>query len=302
MADAPGGAPSEQGTELDPTMRRSRLSAELRAARLAAGFTQRQAARDLRWSVSKLMRIEAGQVGVSATDARALLARYGVTDDDQVTHVVALAQHSRRHVMGEYRDVLHPEYLLYLGFENAASQLRQFEPLVVPGLLQTPSYAEAIIRAVALPDIPDAVSTRQVAARLARQALLGRDNPPRMSFVIDEAALRRWVGSKPGQADILREQLDHLDELARQPNVTIQVLSFRHGFHYGMMGAFVVLDFDTDDEQLLYLETGRPNLLVRDKPDLVAQYDKLFEDLQAVASSPDELTSVLDSIRAELPD
>lgn len=281
---------------------RGRLSAELSRARRAAGLTQREVAHALGWSLSKMIRIEAGQVGVSQTDATALLAHYGVTNPDRVADVVALTRHSRRQPLGVYRDVLHPEYLVFLGFESHASQLRQFEPLVIPGLLQTPGYARAIIRAVARPDTPPQTVDRQIQARLARQALLERPNPPTMYFIIDETALRRWVGTRAGQADVLHEQIEHLRTLAKRPEITIQVLPFRHGPHFGMMGPFALLEFsDAQDPDVLYLETGRPNLLIRDRPDQISLYRDVFTDLQRHASAPDSLDDVLDAVSRDLP-
>ena len=287
---------------LDPTIRRGRLSSELRRARAAAELTQRQVAEDLGWSLSKLMRIENGQVGLSKTDANALLSRYGVTDDRQVRQVLTLAMSSRRQSMGAYRDVLHPEYLVFVGYESQADRLFQFEQLVIPGLLQTADYASAVIRAVARHGTPEAVLQRQIEARLARQAILRRPDPPEMSFVIDEGALRRWVGSGPGRTDILRAQLEHLRSLTRRSSITVQILPFRHGFHFGMMGPFVILEFDdVDDADVLFLETGRPNLLVRDKPDQISQYKRVFQDLQRAGSPPDSFDIEVDAILRELP-
>ena len=274
---------------------RSRLRRELRTARAAVGWTQRQVADELGWSVTKLMRIESGQVGISTTDLRALLTVYGITDSEHVAALVELSKETRHEEWGPYRDVLHSEYRTYLGYEGLARRLRQFEPLVVPGMLQTSRYARALIESVAKPGTSDDVIDRQVEVRVRRQALLHRGNPPEMRFIIDEGALRRWVGS-PGDREIWVEQLERLKKLGGLPSVGIQILSLTYGSHVGLTGAFVILEFDEPDPAVLYQENGRPNLLTRDNPRQVETYRELFETLQRDATDPDKLASVIDDI------
>src|SRR4051794_41070755 len=122
-------------------MQRRRLRVELRRARAAAGYTQRDVAEALDWSYSKLLRIENGQVGVSRTDLKALLDHYLITDEGQLKAFAQLARDGRRQPWSAYRDVLNPDYMIYLGHEGSASTIRHFEQLVIPGLLQTEAYA-----------------------------------------------------------------------------------------------------------------------------------------------------------------
>ena len=288
-------------TDPRPTVGRSRLIRELRHARRTAQMTQLQVADELGWSVSKVIRVERGQVGISRTDVKALLACYRVTDQEEIDRLVELAHEGRRQAWGAYRDVLNPEYLFYLGYEGHAARLWQFEPLVIPGILQTPAYARALIESVAKAGTSDSVIQRQVDVRLARQTLLERDDGPDMHFVIDEGALRRWVGA-PGGSGIMIEQLERLKKLTQRSTVRIQVLPFSFGSHVGLAGGFAILEFDDPDEApLLFLENGHPKLISRDKPEQIEQYRRVFRELQRGASEASQLPSVIDDILASFP-
>jgi transcriptional regulator with XRE-family HTH domain len=286
----------------DPMVQRRRLRVELRRARLGAGLTQRQVANELGWSPSKLLRIEAGQVGVSRTDLRALLDHYGVRDPNTVAEFTRLAEQSRRQPWSEYRDVLRPEFVVYLGYEAAASYLCQFEPLGIPGQLQTPDYARRVIWDLASPGTDEKILERQLEARLKRQALLERHDPPNAHFMLDEAVVRRWVGAEGGNATIMREQLERLKDLNNRPSITIQVLRFSHGLHYGLRGPFVLLEFpDPEDDDLLYIEGIRSSSANRDSADEITFYKNIFWDLEKAATPPGDLATFLDTITAEMP-
>lgn len=285
----------------NPTAGRSRLRRELRTARSVAGETQRQVADELSWSLSKVIRIESGQVAISVTDVRALLDHYGITDSDRIAALIALAKEGRRQEWSMYRDVLHPEFLLYLGYEGFAKELWQFEPLVVPGILQTPGYARALIESVAKPETPQDTIDKQVAARVERQALLDRDEAVEMHFILNESALRQWVGA-PGNFLIWAEQLEWLRDVGRRPSVRIQVLPYTYGSHQGLAGGFVGLGFeDQNEDDILFLEGGRPNLVVRDNPSQVASYRKVFTNLRGGASDPDRFSDLIDEVLNTMP-
>ncbi len=276
-----------------------RLRRELRYFRAQARLTQREIATTLDWSISKIIRIESGQVGVSATDLKALLDGYGVTDADQVRGLLGLARQSRRQAWSAYRDVLNPEFVVYLGYESVASRLDQFEPMVVPGLLQTPGYAEALIDALSPADTPAPITQRRKEFRAARGAAVSRTDGPRMRFVLDEGVLHRRVG-EPGRSDahaIWVDQLRRLVELDRGDTIDIVVLPFTHGSHHGLAGPFVVLGFDDPDENdVLFQEFGRPNLLTHDKPRQVDGYRRAFE---AMYTAGRPVAAVVDEILAD---
>jgi hypothetical protein len=157
--------------------------------------------------------------------------------------------------------------------------------MLVPGLLQTADYAQAILAAG-----PEAVAdevAQMVSARMERQSILDRDTPPLLWVVLDEAVLHRCVGS----ATIMHEQLRHLAEMAVRPRLTIQVVPARTGAHAGLLGAFIVASAD-DASDIVYLETAA-NGQVSDLPRLVAQVTLRFDMLRAAALPRDDSRDLL---------
>jgi transcriptional regulator with XRE-family HTH domain len=287
---------------LGPTVQRRRLRVELRRARTEASRTQKQVADELGWSPSKLLRIENGQVGISRTDLKALLEYYGISNPEQVRAFVDMAQQGRRQQpWSQYRDVLHPEFMAYLSYESSASLLRQAEPLLIPGLLQTEEYARAINESFATKDLTERDVERQTEARMQRQAILERDDAPQMFFILDEAVVRRWVGSHPGDARTMVQQLKRLQEINENPQFSIQILPFRQGFHFGMQGSFTMLEFpDPEDDELLFLENRATSVSTRDSLDMIANYKEEFYRLETLAINRQQLPDFLSGIADEM--
>jgi transcriptional regulator with XRE-family HTH domain len=129
-----------------PLVQRRRLRTELKKARQESGLTQDQVAGETDWSLSKIIRIESGSSGISVTDLKALLQLYGVKDPEQVNSLVALARAARgRSWWSAYRGIAPHSLLQLIEYESAASIVRQFETLFIPGILQTEDYASAVI-------------------------------------------------------------------------------------------------------------------------------------------------------------
>ncbi len=212
--------------EHSPTVRRRRLALELRRLREAARLTCEEVAEHLECSTSKVSRIETGRVSVSPRDVRDMLDLYGVSAQ-QGASLVQLARDSRQKGWWHaYSDTIQPQFATYIGLESAASEIRIYEVTLIPGLLQTEEYARTVIAAGTVGGDHEGTE-RNVALLMARQPLLTGDDPPRLWAVLDEAALRRTVGG----AGLMRLQLDHLLDLARLPNVAIQVIPFGAGAH-----------------------------------------------------------------------
>ena len=285
----------------DATVSRLRLCNVLREARDSAGLTQRQVAEILDWSQSKIIRIERGQVGVSRTDLLALLNTYGIVDQQRVAEIIALAEQSKRQDWVKYRDVLNSDFRTYLGLEGAALVIRQFELTFVPGLLQTNEYARCVIHALAPPHESEKIQQRQVEARMARQSIIDREDPPQMHFMLDEAVLRRGVDDVPGAAGIMRRQLHRLKELDERPHIHIHVVPFASGIHLGMLGPFVILEFpEPGDDDLLFLEKGRKARATRDALAEIKRYKHIFWGLESVIDRR-PLGEVLDQVLRDLP-
>jgi hypothetical protein len=179
----------------------------------------------------------------------------------------------------------------YLGLEEAAVSIRTYEAQLVPGLLQTEDYARAVI--LLEYSNPKEIN-RRTSLRIARQAILSRPEPTSLWAVLDEAALKRPLGG----VRVMRAQLQHLIDVAQQPNVTIQILPFAAGGHAAAGGSFSVLNFAEDDlPDMVYLEQ-LASAQYLDRPDVVATYLQVLERLRVEASSPaDSLKTLRTSLR-----
>lgn len=284
-------------TSIGPSVRRRRLIREIRRLREAAGLTQEQVAKEMDWSLSKVIRIETGRSGITRNDLRAMLELYGDTDRDRVAELVEMARKSKeRGWWSPYKDRLPSEYTDYIGFESEATTLRFFEPVMIHGLLQTEEYARAVVREAALREFTDDEVDARVEVRMTRQRILDGDKPPRVWVVLGEAALRQRVGGP----EVMRRQLLRLAGRADRPRVRLQVLPFRVGAYPGMTGPFTVLGFPgPSDADIVYLE-GAVGDLYLEEPQEIQRYSLMHEHLRAMALGPDESAALIARIAAEM--
>lgn len=275
-----------------PLVQRRRLRAELRKARQETDpqLTQEQVAHEMDWSLSKVIRIESASSGISANDLKALLQLYGVKDPGQIDSLLALARAAReRSWWSKYRDVAPPSLLQLIEYESAAHAVRQFENLLIPGILQTEDYARAVIRSY-YEEGPGSDQQRAlVELRTQREKLFDGDNPPSFIFVLDEAVIRRPVGG----SSVMHRQLRRLLEVAEKPNITVDVVPFSVGLHPGMKGSFKVIEFaDPQDRDIVFLEGPRGDI-ISDEPAETSSYKEIFERLRKVSLGPrDSLTYI----------
>ncbi|WNO74005.1 helix-turn-helix transcriptional regulator [Streptomyces sp. AM8-1-1] len=277
-------------SSVNPTVRRRRLGQELRRLRELKGMTAEEVAERLLVSQSKISRLENGRRSISQRDVRDLCGVYEVEDHRIVDSLMQMAKDSRQqgwwHAFGDI------PYSVYIGLETDAASLRVYEPQVVPGLLQTRQYAEALI-AGALPETGTTDIDKRVSVRLRRQdRIKDSDHPLRLWVVIDEAALRRLVGGK----NLMREQLEHLVELSQLPHVTVQVLPFDMGAHPGINGQYAILEFpDASDSSVVYIE-GVTSDLYLEKANDVQKYSVMYEHLRAQALNVDQTRAFIADI------
>jgi transcriptional regulator with XRE-family HTH domain len=262
---------------------RGHLVAELRRLRSMAQVNQRQVAEDLDWSPTKIHRIEKGDVSISVTDLRALLGYYGITDRMTLTNLVEMAKVTRRRPppFSAYRDVMPPDAIRYLGYEEAASSVVEVQSRTVPGLLQTEDFARAWLGGVNGAD-PDRIE-RLLASRLDRQRLLTAPHAPRLSFLLDEAVLHRPVGGP----EVMRAQLRWLGQVADLPTVDIRIVPLSVGAHPGLRGSFSLLTLPgREDPDVVYVEGRRGDSLFRDDPAVVDVHRSTVEQLRSLAAEP----------------
>jgi transcriptional regulator with XRE-family HTH domain len=267
---------------------------ELRKAREAADMKQSDVAKAMDWSPSKLIRIESGQVSISTNDLRALLDHYKIKDSRRTSSLLELAKSSRgSSFYDQYTSVLKAGFRDYLAYEAAASVIRQYDPLLISGLLQTEEYARAVLDAGGL----NAEETERAwAVRQHRQEVHDRDDPPEMYFVIDEAAIRRQVGGPRTMA----RQLERLKEYAAQTHISLRVLPFARGANPGMFGNFIMLEFSESDlDDLIHIETVE-DITIKDDAEFIGRYLDRFEELESSSLSTEDSLVYLDKVIAEM--
>lgn len=277
-----------------PSLRRRRLAAELRRLRDEAGLSTTDAARKLGWQVSRLSRIENRQSSVAGPDLRKLLEAYSVDDDGEYRDYLAqlAARVNQRGWWQKYAGLIGGEYADLISLEEEARAIRTYEQELVPGLLQTPGYARAVIRASRPTDTTEQVD-RRVEIRMERQQVLARKDPPppRFNVVLSEGSLRRPVGGN----DVMRAQLERLMQPRDRANVTIQVLPFSAGVHPAMVGPFTFMTFpEPDDLGVVNVESATGTLFLEGHNELRV-YEELWNALQASALSPDDSQAFLKS-------
>lgn len=281
------------GVTHSPTVRRRRLSAALRQYRKDAGLQADEVAKQLGWAPSKVTRIERNEWRLPRRkDVAAMLDVYGITDERRDAMLALVDQARQRGWWEEYRDVLGgalPE------FEAEAAQIHSFEALLVPGLLQTPRYAAAVFRGGQV--LEAAEVERRVQARLARQVILDRPEPPILWAVIDESALLKHVGGP----DVMREQLGHLVRMAERPNIGVQVVPNAVGAHASMTGPFTILTYPSpDDPSLVYVEQSATGDLFLEKTEEVDRYRLKYDHICASALSADASVEYLSDLIEQL--
>jgi hypothetical protein len=267
-------------TDEGPTLRRRRLGAELKRCREDAGLTQEVVGRHFEWHAAKVTRIETARVAVTARDVKDLLTLYGVQDEEYREALMALARMSRERTWWtDYRDIMRPGN--FVGLEAEASSLRAWEPIVLPGLLQTEAYMRALMRTGRSQDPPHHID-RRVTLRLKRQGRLKATNPLELVALVDESVVRRVIGGP----DVMNEQLRHLIETAQLPTVTLQILPFDAGEHPFLGGSAALLEFrETTQLDVVYLE-GLAGDYYEEQHSEVARYRDEFERLSAKALDP----------------
>jgi transcriptional regulator with XRE-family HTH domain len=275
----------EPSVRYSPTVRRRRLSQELRRLRAESGLTADEVGERLDWSQGKLSSMENNKwKRPNPRDIKDLCELYG-TDAATRDALMKMARESRVRGWWEgYGDVLGSGFV---GFEQAARELHTYQPLAIPGLLQTEPYIRALTRADLIRD--PAEIDRRVEVRLKRQSILHHEDPPQLWVVLDEAALLRPFGTP----DDRRGQLGRLVATDEMEHVTLQVLPLNAGLHAGMACGFVILRY-LDDPPIVYIETGG-NALYLEDPEDIQRHTVRMQHLQGSAlSAEDSLQFIAD--------
>ena len=270
------------------------LANELRRLRGVAGLSQSDVAEELGCATSRIGHLETQRNQIRRSDLIVMLMLYDVPRERHDWYL-DLADKSREKGWWDGDRSIPHWFSSFVGLEWGATEVRNFEMGVVPGLLQVADYIAAMYRGDRARS--DADVRMYLDQRLARQRALDRDDSPLMLHAImDETALRRQVGG----IAVLHEQLRHLVTMAEHPQVTIQVIPFSAGDHRSMEGGFHLLDFDAPfDPGLVYVETKRGGLYM-EEPEEIALYQGVFESLMCTALSPAASVAMIDHMATEL--
>ena len=277
------------------TVRRILLGSQLRRLREQKGVTRQDAGYVIRASESKISRLELGRVSFKERDVDDLLSLYGVSDKAERDALLQLAREANTPGWWHrYSDVLPGWFQTYVGLEESAALLRTYELQFVPGLLQSEGYARAVIRLGNAGAAEHEIEQR-VELRMQRQERLTGPDAPRLWAVVDEGALKRPIGGP----EVMRGQFEHLIEMSKLPNVTIQIMPFRFGGHAAEGGAFTILRFPEQDlPDVVYVEnlTGAMYL---DKRDDVDTYLQAMERLCVDSATPERTVELLGDLLRE---
>ena len=285
---------NQDGDSANTAVRRWQLAETLRQLREEAQLTHDQVIAELRlgqgkWSRPKLSRIENREQGVKPRELEQLLAVYGASDPTLQQWLAELAGTSRQR--GWARDIrkhLPEEFHRFLDWETALVARRQFETLLVPGLLQTAPYARALIASIN-PELAEEEVEQRVMARMTRQQILSRATPPHLHVIIDAGVLERPVGGP----QVVRKQLRHLAEAADEPHITIQVLPKSVGASSALEGPFSILTLPEPMPDIGYHEgPGRP-AYIEDRDEVrayILRFGRLTEQSLSQAASAQLIT------------
>jgi Domain of unknown function (DUF5753)/Helix-turn-helix domain len=274
------------------TVAKRRLARRLTELRRASGHTANHVCDLLDWGRGKVGRFEANHwKRPEMSDIRDLLRVYGV-DDDERSELEALAMKARvKPWWRDYSDVFENEFA---GFENDAVQIRVCMPLLVPGLLQTRDYAEAVLRVAPK---PPTWRDRATEARMRRQQILDRPGgtAPKLIAVITEASLMYRWGTKSER----RDQIEHLVKVAAEPNVELRIQRFADGPHRGLWSMIDIFDFEGDEPSVVYLESDTAIQEVTADDDVMA-YVEGFSRSRDSALEPADTTQFLKYLAEQL--
>lgn len=273
----------------NPTWRAIRLGQDLRRLRETARLATDEAAEAVGFDRSKVSRIENAKVTPTTNDVAKLLDLYGITSPTRESLLQLAKDAAKRGWWTAYGDVFTGTYI---DMEDSARRMHDWEVSYVPGLLQTSAYAAAVFRST-VPGISEEELEKRVRARMARKPLLERSSAPELHAILDENVFRRVQGD----GSVMHGQTSAL--LDAPANVTVQVVPYSANWHPGMLGSFVVLEFDEDiSSPKAYAETPGGDIYV-ESVEGVRRCSLIFQALQQAALSPTDSRAWISELAKE---
>lgn len=276
----------------EPTIRSRELGEALRAAMDGAGLNAKQLADKLDWSPSRLSRLLSGKRGGTEMDVVGFLAVCGVNADERERLLALCKQAGTPGWLQQHGDRLPKQLRTLVDHEDKAVRIGDYQPVMVPGLLQTGDYARALI--IETGNAPDNEIEDRVAARLARQSLFSRRPPVHFTFFLHEFVLRLPVG---GPA-VMSEQLHHLLRMSVRPSIIVRIIPSAAGGHAGIAGQFKLMEF-TSLRPVVYLDSETSSLFL-EEPVEIAAYRRVLVGLADKALDEGQSRELIAALATEL--
>jgi transcriptional regulator with XRE-family HTH domain len=268
------------------------LGMEIRHYREKAGLSLGKVGSLLGWSANTMSRLERGlRPDTTTEEVSAILAAIDVTGEDRDRLMRMAVGYSKQGWWEDSTTNLTDQARTYLAFETRASRIVNVEPLLVPGLLQTPDYSRALLTAIG---VEERQITGRIARRLGRQELLTRPNAPELLFIINELSMKQPVGGY----GIMSRQIRHIIEQADRPNVAVHVIPTRMAAHPALLGGFVMLDF-ADEPSVVHIE-GRQSGMFPENPAEIHEYRLAAERMMDLVLGEQESLELLSTIAEEM--
>ncbi|HCT78232.1 MAG TPA: transcriptional regulator [Micromonosporaceae bacterium] len=273
------------------SVRSRTVAAELRSLREKRGLSGAEVAKTLGVSPSKISRIETGNSGLQVEDVAALLGFYQVPAAKR-QELLDLLRRGDQKGWWERQAGLPQLWRALIDFENKATRIQSYQSLVVPGMLQTGEYCEAMLKGTD-DTLTNAELDNLVASRMARQTVLTRSTAPQYLAVIHEVALRMPVG-RPG---VMKRQLHHLQSIAERPNIGLRAVPTLAAANVGLRGPFMILEF-AEEPALVHVENQVTAMFLEEEADL-AGYRLALRNILNVALAPAATADLIAAIAAE---
>ncbi|MGA9311932.1 MAG: helix-turn-helix transcriptional regulator [Pseudonocardiaceae bacterium] len=276
----------------EPTIRSRELGEGLRQAMQHAGLTGKQAAQALDVSPSFVSMLLSGKRATSEADIAAFLGVCRVKGPERDRLLALRREQDTPGWFQQHGSRLPQQLITLIDHENKAVTISDFQPMVVPGLLQTAEYARALIQETV--NVPPGEVDGRVAARLARQSLFSRDRPAAFTYYLHEFALRLPVGGPV----VMAEQLEHLRRMSTRSYLTLRVLPAARGGHAGIAGAFKLMEF-AEFKPVTYLDSETACLFL-ERPEEIAAYRRILAALAKTALGEGESRELIAALATGL--
>lgn len=247
----------------EPTIRGRELGEALQHAMVDAGFNVAQMAHKLDWSASRVSRLLSGKRGGTELDVVSFMAVCGVTGSRRERLLNLCRAANTKGWWQQHGDRMPKQLRTLVDHEDKAVRIGDFQPVILPGLLQTGDYARSLITETG--NLPEDEIEERVAARLARQGLFSRRPPVQFAFFVHEFVLRLPIGGQ----DVMSDQLHHLLRMSVRPSITLRVVPAVVGGHAGIAGHFQLMEF-TSFRPVVYLDSETSSLFLEEDAEITA--------------------------------